>query len=507
MAAILLAKAEGSDRLTHLSEDDARAPYATSKYLLPPYTRSSTTGLRFPQGWKREMRYGVCRRLAIHSRSNLFPQPHPRPTTFSSMTPYTAQAVDNELKVACKVLRRTITDLPTEILHMILSEVRRRRYAVKPCSLTCQTLRDVAVEYLQFKSVHLEDVSHFLTFIRQNPRVGKTVTNLHVRDSLADAKVVSDVKLLLPNLSSLYIHQVLFTPPSSRGDASDFDTSPLRLSRLTIGPHSSAPSFIPGLMYLLSLVETSQLHLYISDGYYGEDSFDAQCLAGRSAVKSIQLSRWPGKHMNQMARTIGALSKTLSADSLQHMCIEYDSKDTLRAYQTLFEYVGGNITTLTVVADAPFHYEERKKWADPLDDFNLLNIQACKKLESLTVPIYMPHAQPSQAVSHVVVGVLLHHAPPTLRHISIMLHDVHRPTTLGSRIAFKLQELDKIITQARFPHLEEFLLGINATDELMRKDRYWEQCVDAARRALPNLHARRLLKVKDERPYFGMRSG
>ncbi|TFK88472.1 hypothetical protein K466DRAFT_454762, partial [Polyporus arcularius HHB13444] len=90
---------------------------------------------------------------------------------------------------------------------------------------------------------------------------------------------------------------------------------------------------------------------------------------------------------------------------------------------------------------------------------------------------------------------LLHHAPPTLRHISIMLHDVHRPTTLGSRIAFKLQELDKIITQARFPHLEEFLLGINATDELMRKDRYWEQCVDAARRALPNLHARRLLKV------------
>ncbi|KAI0720695.1 hypothetical protein C8T65DRAFT_801062 [Cerioporus squamosus] len=251
------------------------------------------------------------------------------------------------------------------------------------------------------------------------------------------------------------------------------------------------------MMYLLSLLELHHLHLYIADVDYGEELFDAKCLARPSAVESIQVSRWSGQPIKHMARAIDALSKTLSADCLRKMWIAYDSKDTLRAYHTMFERVGRNITTLTVVADAPFYYKNREYWVNPFDDFTLLNIQACKKLESLTLPIYIPQAKPEKAVSLVATGVLVHYAPSTLRHITIMLHDLRRPTTLGNRTVLKLQEFDKVATQARFPHLETFQLCIKATDDLTRKDRYWEKCADAARRALPSLHARGLLKLKD----------
>ncbi|TFK88466.1 hypothetical protein K466DRAFT_488889, partial [Polyporus arcularius HHB13444] len=132
-----------------------------------------------------------------------------------------------------------------------------------------------------------------------------------------------------------------------------------------------------------------------------------------------------------------------------------------------------------------------------------LNIQSCKKLESLTLPIYIPHAKPEKAVSHVGVGVLKHYAPPTLRHITIMLYDLPRPTTLGNRVVLKLQEFDKVVTEARFPHLEEFSVCITVTDELARKSGRWMKCVGAARRALPNLHARGLLKLQDENRSYG----
>ncbi|KAI0720683.1 hypothetical protein C8T65DRAFT_632429 [Cerioporus squamosus] len=359
-------------------------------------------------------------------------------------------------------------------------------------------LREVALEYLHFRhSISVDDVPHLLTFMRNHPRLefGKTVTSLHLRHSTIEAKVVDDMASLLPNLSSLTLESVRALR-LGRGDVGDSNAAPLRLSRLDI--HLCPRSYVSGLMHLLSSFNPKNLHL----SGVGEDVevevFDARRLARLSDVESINVHPRTGGRKS-IAPIVDALSKTLAADSLKSIRVTYDSKDTVRAYGRMIERLGSKITSLTLFARPPYPFEKRVGWVDPFDEWRLLNVHACKELQILEIPIYVPQGKPDRAVSHVGAGILAHHAPPSLRKVVIMLHDLPRPTTLGNRIVLKLQEFDKVVTQARFPHLQEFELGIAVTYDLTRKRGYWEKCVAAARRALPGLHARGLLKITNQR--------
>ncbi len=284
-------------------------------------------------------------------------------------------AEESEDSEAAKDSYRTISDLPNELLHMIMSQVHRMD--LKYCSLTCRVVREVAVEYLSYKWPQVDDLAHFLAFMRNHPRPRRTVLSLRLcSNSSIDAKDVADIKLLFKDLGTLRLETVPCLPPSPRHpkgtEGSESNTSPLPLSHLRLSPHLSThspDSYMNGVMYTLSLFEPKYLYLHLAgDVDLGQDSFDARCLAGYPAVQHVWVTRsLPCAGSKSTAPLIDALSKTLSSDSLRSVSIDYDSRDTLKAYRTMFERICSNITTLKVCANPPYDYKDRAQWVNPLD--------------------------------------------------------------------------------------------------------------------------------------------
>ncbi len=247
---------------------------------------------------------------------------------------------------------------------MIMLQVRRSS-RVKPCSLTCRILREVALDYLSFNGhVIVDEVPHFLTFIRNHPRIGKAVTSLSLSHSTIQAKVVGDMISLLPNLSRLSLDDARTLPPT-RGDAGDSNAASLRLLRMDV---ESSGSYIPGLMHMLSSFNPQHLHLTVNPPNSKVGSFDARSLTKLPAVESLNVHTRTGTRQNvSIARVVDVLSKTLAPDTLQLMRVTYDSKDTLRAYGSIIKRCGSKITSLTLYTDAPYPFKERVGWVDPFD--------------------------------------------------------------------------------------------------------------------------------------------
>ncbi|RDX47293.1 hypothetical protein OH76DRAFT_1354681 [Lentinus brumalis] len=208
-----------------------------------------------------------------------------------------------------------------------------------------------------------------------------------------------------------------------------------------------------------------------------------------------------------MANVLDALSVTLAPDVLQRVEVEYDSKPTLRALSSLLDRIGGSVTNVSIYALAPRKLEKRQKWTDPFDDWTLLDIRACKKLESLHLPIYIrpkENLKSQRPLSHIAAGLLANYAAPTLKEITINLWDLECPTMLGDNSVLKLQEFDKVVTQERFPNLQRFELSVVQTEALWckattRMDVVARQCLAAGFRTLPGVRALEVLEVRLKR--------
>ncbi len=63
----------------------------------------------------------------------------------------------------------SILDLPPELLHMIFA-YRRKDWgrSKKAYANVCRKLRDVAVEYLEFRNSRVDDLDHFMGFMRRH---------------------------------------------------------------------------------------------------------------------------------------------------------------------------------------------------------------------------------------------------------------------------------------------------------------------------------------------------
>ncbi len=340
-----------------------------------------------------------------------------------------------------------------------------------------------------------------------------------------------EIRLLFPNLTSLTLLDIICNPPSPYNHP-QFDPpetplpEPLKeLEDIRIRAREDSGWSLTGLMQILSLLSAKKLLIWMHDGMCFRDKFDPSCLAGASAIEYLRvtISQIPEE---SMANVLDALSMTLAPDVLQRVEVEYDSKPTLRALSSLLDRIGGSVTNVSIYALAPRKLEKRQKWTDPFDggfqcmlaafylidfclctDWTLLDIRACKKLESLHLPIYIrpkENLKSQRPLSHIAAGLLANYAAPTLKEITINLWDLECPTMLGDNSVLKLQEFDKVVTQERFPNLQRFELSVVQTEALWckattRMDVVARHCLAAGFRTLPGVRALEVLEVRLKR--------
>ncbi|RPD75521.1 hypothetical protein L226DRAFT_522687 [Lentinus tigrinus ALCF2SS1-7] len=398
---------------------------------------------------------------------------------------------------------RKIIDLPPELLHMIFEYVKDDRWTMKRCAATCAVLREVAVEYLKYPSPRVyENLDHFMTFMRRHKKPTTTVRSLQLSNVALDASLMTEIKGLFPKLTYLTLRDISCTPPlpyHRPPPESLMQVESLRLES-TRGGWS-----LCGMMHIISfLAPTTRLDIDLRGCEGFPDKFDPRCLASSPAVRELWIdSSYVPRRTS--ADVLDALSRTLAPESLKRVVIEYDSGDTVRALSALLGRIGSNVMNLYLrPCSRPWDAAKRQTWSDPFDDWQLLDISACKQLETLYLHIYVKRKEnlnSRRAVSYAATGLLANYASPTLRKVTIDLHDLERPTTLGNRVVLKLQEFDKVVTAARFPNLQQFELRVGVSDDLYRKRHHEQKCREAALRALPGLHARNVLRIKVERTF------
>ena len=133
-----------------------------------------------------------------------------------------------------------------------------------------------------------------------------------------------------------------------------------------------------------------------------------------------------------------------------------------------------------------------------------VNLASCPKLESISLFIYFraspDQKQPTDGPALCLAGAgILARAPATLQNVTIHLHDLPKLTTLNNRQLLRLQAFDKAITREHFPRLKEVTLWIEPHRDFREKRKYdWAHVVAAARKALPQLHSRGILKVRED---------
>ncbi|KAI0720694.1 hypothetical protein C8T65DRAFT_692615 [Cerioporus squamosus] len=404
----------------------------------------------------------------------------------------------------------SLLDLPPEVLHMIFEYRRNDFWRCRLAYMNvCRELREVAVEYLEYRTPRVDNLNHFLGFMQQHSPLPKTVRSIHLSNMPLDAKLVRELTRLFPTLTSLTLANISCFPPYPyHHPQSDSETAPVPMQLETLiiecspvrpgrASNSGSQWSLSGMMHILSLLAPKTLDVRMDNGICFRDKFEPSCLAATPAVQVLRFHFWetPKKSISNV---LDALSVTLAPECLQSVTAKYDTKPSLRALSTLLERIGGNVTNLAINVPVPlWDMKRRKQWSDPLDDWALLDIRVCKKLESLYLPIYVrPRDKSQKALSYVGAGLLANYAPPTLRKVTIDIRDLERPTTLGNRSVLKLQEFDKVITQARFPNLQQFELRVEPTRELGRKAHCTKKCREAALRTLPGLHALGVLDVR-----------
>ncbi|RPD56052.1 hypothetical protein L227DRAFT_614920 [Lentinus tigrinus ALCF2SS1-6] len=383
---------------------------------------------------------------------------------------------------------RTLTDLPVEVLHMVFAHDKWlwKHQFLPSCSFTCRLLRAVALEHLDFRRLSLSYIETFdplLEFLRTYPRVAKTVVSLRLygrrtcypdplpTTTIDDALVASIVELL-PKLNSLTLFSFKYvksTAANAQPAAGPFPLSTFVLSLFT--PKTK------------SIVELRLERFDI------EEPFEPRFLHRLVDIERLRLSRSIKGGPACTALAVQALSVSLKSDSLQELSVNIDSKETVYALGKLLSRAGGNITNLTIR-----HTRLTSDDHDPLEgSWQLLDVAACKKLETIILSMHFSETR-TGPLSGPVVGIL-QRASPTLRKVIIMVDDLPRPTTLGNRTIFKIHDVDKVLSAARFPYLQECELNIGHQVDCKVTPLGWEKCKNSVQRALKSLHGRGLLTL------------
>ncbi|TFK89023.1 hypothetical protein K466DRAFT_45137 [Polyporus arcularius HHB13444] len=379
-----------------------------------------------------------------------------------------------------KLAIRTLTDLPVELLHLIIAHMEGNKY------------HDVT------------SFDPFLQFLRRYPRVAKTVVSVRLRGraqrkvtetsptTSIDDTVVGSIVELLPRLESLALYSFHYTM-SPVASATKRPSGPFPLIKVTIGGHCHKDSSLTCTLRVLSLFTPRCMDLHTLDRFDLDAPFEPRFLHRRLALRQLSLSAPIFGVREHTALALQALSVSLKSDSLQELCVQVDSKEAVAALGKLLSYAGCNITTLAIATT--FCNWKYDRWVDPFEGkSHCLDVSMCKKLESITLPMVY-RANPSRPLSAAPVAIL-EQTPRTLRSIIVKVQGLLKSTMIGNKSVFEMHAFDKLLTPARFPHLQAFELHIYADRMLWTEKNYWPRCVKSARSALNSLNNRGLLKVK-----------
>ncbi|RPD75499.1 hypothetical protein L226DRAFT_46284 [Lentinus tigrinus ALCF2SS1-7] len=408
----------------------------------------------------------------------------------------------------------TLTDLPVEVLHLILAHFDydqewqwKHERSLRSCSFTCRLVRAVALEHLDFRHLFLPGIETFdplLDFLRTYPRVAKTVVSLKLAGSTKydpgprsrytpmttiDVALLASIVELLPKLDSLILQSFHYTKPTAANVQPA--VGPFPLSTFSLRGHCHPQSSLTGVLSVLSLFTLEQVKDPALDEFDLDESSEPRFLSRLVDVQRLWLRR--SSSPAYTASALQAFSVSLKSDSLQELSVQVDSKETISALGKLLTRAGGNITTLTIRNNPPEWAmpKDRDHWVNPLEgNSQLLDISACKKLESITLPMYFCKTR-TRPLSEPVVGIL-QQASTTLRKVIIIADNLPKPTTIGNRTIYKVHDLDKVLSPTRFPHLQECELNIGIRCTPLA----WSKCKDSAQRALKSLHGRGLLTMK-----------
>ncbi|TBU26958.1 hypothetical protein BD311DRAFT_725041 [Dichomitus squalens] len=422
---------------------------------------------------------------------------------------------------------RTICDLPVELLCMIISHVKSDTWTIRTCTLVCHCLRAVSLEHHFRNALSVRDIDafdHLFSFLRANPKICEKTGSIRLSGATRkvgkhgyapltsiDDNTVLELTQLLPNLTALRLGCFVYIPPQLSAprrnpDAEQDPPAPFRLEQLSFGStttSSSKESSISGLFRILSMFDV--------DSLYGEPTgwdinapipSDISSLHRPLRTKKLRLWKSCLDDSKFIAMLLEAFTKSLEPGYLQDLEVECSTISEVSAIGQLLARVGQGLTSLQVSGKSPPSASMRDGWKDPMDShWESLNLASCPRLESININIYFrasgDEKQPTDHPALSLAGAgMLSQASGTLRKIAIWLHDLPRITTLNNRRLLRLQAFDRMITQDRFPLLEEVKLRISVHYDLRRKPSYdWQKVVLGTQKALRGLHSRGLLEV------------
>ncbi|KAI1786720.1 hypothetical protein LXA43DRAFT_756296, partial [Ganoderma leucocontextum] len=426
---------------------------------------------------------------------------------------------------------RTLSDLPPELLHAIISCVKSNRKALRASSLVCRSVRAVAVEYFFPIGVAVTNVTSMddlVSFLQHaNPTLGNNIRWLRLSGkkgdrelplTTVDAAVMARLLPLVPNLTSLHLTHFIYTlplqplSPSVSHAQEDTPTGPFHLRSLTVGSGLYATrhhkSSVSGLFRILSLFSVDTLDPWRCAGEF-DTSAPLDPAALHRPLRIAKLDRIEEDWDSDCAVfLVKAFKEGIEPGVLESLGATCCSTAMVAAFGELLAHGGASLTRLDVSGRPVWSSDRRCHVKDPLDShWHALNLASCPKLESIAISIYLGRASYDNpqsadfesdvpALSLAGVG-MLSQAPCTLHRVIISLLDLPNVETLYDRRILRLEEFDKAITPSRFPVLKEVILEVSLDSDVAKHwdhDGFgWDDILTGVRRALPSLHTRGLL--------------
>ncbi|KAI0760184.1 hypothetical protein C8Q74DRAFT_1294543 [Fomes fomentarius] len=207
---------------------------------------------------------------------------------------------------------RALSDLPTELIHIIVSQLENKLY-VQACSLTSLRIRAVAVEFMFGRQLQVRIgepglLYHLVRFLTHNPRVAQHIItlSLHVVPRYrttelnhADSPVVDEtavarmMQAVGPNVKTLTLSGFTFLcfPPITLGTNEGTTlpaAGPYTLQELAMY-NMRSPSTLSGLFNVLSLFIV--VFLDLGDRSYSFDTtrpLDIGCVRRHLRIEKLR---------------------------------------------------------------------------------------------------------------------------------------------------------------------------------------------------------------------------
>ena len=300
---------------------------------------------------------------------------------------------------------RTITDLPTELLHTIFSQVQNfrnsiDRYPLYSSSLTCKRLRDVSLEFVFHDTLTVRDITtfeHLLRFLETNPRALKRIQSLTLSgtskyryndiypigeryvldlETAVDDALVARIVDRLPSLQIVSLESFLYLPPTSQYRRNDA-RRPCELRSLSIRGTWTSHCSIAGMFQVLSLFSAHEMDvdmLCYSSEWDDSRPFDVRSFPVHQSLTPalLYINAYVQSGPTWTTPLLDALTLSLRPGALRDLCVIIDN-DTAALGELLLR-AGGSITALSLHRHAESSQSERDGWIDPLQSTSFFDV-------------------------------------------------------------------------------------------------------------------------------------